>query len=103
MMPETPEAAMRRTCNSIMQGDLMSVVQDLTPEVLNDLMMQSTNITSVPSARGYDIEAHNEVDGEHSFDVRFRTDAQDIVAHFSWRDFGGEWKIVALSADGLED
>jgi hypothetical protein len=96
------EDAMRATCDAILRGDLMSALQELTPEAFNQAMSLAAETMALPTPESYEIESHEESpDGEHSFRVRFKTTSQDIVADASWRQFDGVWKITAISAQGL--
>jgi hypothetical protein len=101
MPNETAEDAMRRTCDAILRGDIMTAMADLSPEALNEAMMMGANIAMLPMPQSYAVESREEAGGEHRFVVRFKTSAQDIVARATWRDMGGAWKIVSISADGL--
>lgn len=92
---------MRRACDLILAGDVMTVAADLTPEAYADAMMLATGLTTVPVPQGYTIESH-EVRGEdHVFRVRFRTSLRDFDASATWRRIDGAWKIVAIAVDGL--
>ena len=101
MANETAEDAMRRACDAILVGDVMTAMQDLSPEAFNEAMTMGANISMLPTPQSYEVESRDVADGEHRFVVRFKTSAQDIVAKASWRDFGGAWKIVSISAEGL--
>ena len=98
----TAEDAMRATCDAILRGDMMGVMQELTPEALNQAMMLAAETMALPTPESYVVESHEEAaDGEHHFRVRFKTSSQDIVASASWRQFDGVWKITAIAAEGL--
>jgi len=97
----TAEDAMRRACDAILVGDVMTAMQDLSPEAMNEAMTAGANIAMLPTPLSYEIESHETVGDEQRFVVRFKTSAQDVVAKTSWRDFGMGWKIVSISAEGL--
>ena len=80
---------------------MMTAMQDLSPEAFNEAMAMSANIMSLPTPVSYEVESRETVDGDERFVVRFKTSAQDIIARSSWRQFGGAWKIVSISAEGL--
>ena len=101
MANETAEDAMRRACDAILRGDVMTAMQDLSPEAMNEAMIMGANITMLPTPQTYEIESRETVGEEQRFVVRFKTSAQDIVAKASWRDFGAGWKITSISAEGL--
>ena len=101
MANETAEDAMRRACDAILRGDVMTAMQDLSPEAMNEAMIMGANITMLPTPQTYEIESRESVGEEQRFVVRFKTSAQDIVAKASWRDFGAGWKITSISAEGL--
>jgi hypothetical protein len=93
---------MRRACDAILQGDIYTAMADLTPEAVNEAMSLAAGLTAVPMPQSYDIESHEEVDGEHRFGVRFKTSAQDFRASASWRAFDGAWKITSIKiVEGL--
>lgn len=92
---------MRRACDAIMRGDVMTAMQDLSPEAFNDAMAMGANIAVLPTPVSYDFESREVVDGDHRFVVRFKTSAQDVIARASWRNIDGAWKIVSISAEGL--
>lgn len=101
MTNDTAEAAMRRACDAILAGDVMTAMQDLSPEAFNEAMMMGAQIAMLPTPQSYAIEARDASNGEERYVVRFKTSAQDIVARASWRQAGGAWKIVSISAEGL--
>jgi len=102
MTTETAEDAMRRACDSIMRGDIMTALADLTPEAFQEAMVMGANIVSLPTPERYDFESREQLpDGTHRFVVRFKTSAQDIIARASWKQLDGLWKITSISADGL--
>lgn len=102
MTNESAEDAMRRACDAILRGDLMMAMQDLSPEAFNEAMAMGAEITALPTPHSYEVEAREEVDGEHRFVVRFKTSGRDIVARASWRQLDGLWKITSISAEGLQ-
>jgi hypothetical protein len=102
MTTETAEDAMRRACDSIMRGDIMTALADLTPEAFQEAMVMGANIVSLPTPESYEFTSREQLpDGTHRFVVRFRTSAQDIIAKASWKQLDGYWKITSISADGL--
>ena len=101
MTNETAEDAMRRACDAILRGDLMSAMQDLSPEAFNEAMQLGADISMLPTPQSYTVESREVVDGEHRYVVRFKTSAQDIVARAYWRQLDGAWKITSIAADGL--
>jgi hypothetical protein len=101
MANETAEDAMRRACDAILVGDVMTAMQDLSPEAFNEAMTMGANISMLATPQSYEVESRETVGEEQRFVVRFKTSAQDIVAKASWRDFGAGWKIVSISAEGL--
>ena len=98
----TAEDAMRRACDAILIGDAMSAMQDLSPQAFNDAMAMGANIAMLPTPQSYEVESHETGDGEERFTVRFKTNAQDILAKATWQQIDGAWKITAISAEGLQ-
>ena len=96
-----PEAAMRRACDAILQGDFYSAMADLTPEAMNEAMTLAVGLTSVPALESYVIESHEESNGEHHFSVRFKTSVQDLEASATWRQVDGAWKVTSIKVEGL--
>jgi hypothetical protein len=97
----TAEAAMRATCEAIVRGDLMTAMNDLTPDAFAQAMSLAATITALPTPESYAIEAHEEAGGEHRYRVRFKTTSRDIVAAAAWRQLDGVWKITSIAAEGL--
>ncbi len=102
MTTGTAEDAMRRACDFIMQGDIMSALQDLTPEAFNEALAMGAEITSLPTPQSYEIESREESNGEYRFVARFKTTAHDVLARASWKQIDGAWKITSISAEGPE-
>jgi hypothetical protein len=102
MTNHTAEDALRRTCDAVLVGDMMTAMQDLSPEAFNDAMAMGANIMALPTPVSYEVESREAADGEERFVVRFKTNAQDIIARSSWRQIDGAWKIVSISAEGLQ-
>jgi hypothetical protein len=92
---------MRRACDAILRGDLMTAMADLSPEAFNEAMAMGANIAMLPLPTSYEVESGEESAGEHRFVVRFKTSAQDLVARASYRQVDGAWKITSISAEGL--
>ena len=93
---------MRRACDSIMRGDIMTALADLTPEAFQEAMVMGANITALPTPESYEFESREELpDGTHRYVVRFKTSAQDVIARASWKLIDGGWKITSISAEGL--
>jgi hypothetical protein len=103
MTTESAEDAMRRACDSIMRGDIMTALADLTPEAFQEAMVMGANITSLPTPQSYDFESKEQLpDGTNRFVVRFKTSSHDVIARASWKQVGGAWKITSISAEGLQ-
>lgn len=96
---ETAEQAMRRVCDSIMQGDYLSPMNDLTAEAMNEIMTIGAGLTGIQAPQRYVIEGHEEQGDEHRFRVRFTLPDREIVASASWRNVGGAWKIAAINVE----
>ena len=95
-----PEDSMRRACDALLIGDVFSVMNDLTPEAMNEAMSIGSGIGQIPSATSYTIESQDEAAGEHRFNVRFETSMGPIHAHAVWRQIDGFWKVTSLGVDG---
>jgi hypothetical protein len=102
MTASNAEQAMRATCDAIVRGDIMTAMQELTPEAFSQAMELGAEITALPTPESYVIESEEEANGEHRFRVRFKTTSRDIVAVASWRQIDGVWKIAYLAADGVK-
>jgi len=98
-MPEMDvEDAVKENCQALLAGDLMRVMNDLTPEAMGQVMAGGGNMGAMPALRAYDIQSHD-VDGEdHVFKIKFEGD-QDFTAKATWRDVGDQWKIAALEVE----
>ena len=102
MAESSPEPAMRRACDALLQGDVYTAMADLTPEAVNEAMALAAGLTAVPAPESYELDSHEEDAGEHRYGVRFKTSAQDFRATASWRQVDGAWKIISIRIlDGL--
>ena len=90
---------MRRTCEAILQGDILTAMNDLTPEAYADAMNLATGVTSVPAIESYLIESHESAGAEQIFRVSFKTSLRDLRARATWRQVEGAWKITGIAVD----
>ena len=98
-MPETDvEQAVRENCQALLSGDLMRVMNDLTPEAMAQVMSGGGNMGAMPQLTGFDIQSHDQQGDDHVFKIKFSGD-QEFVALATWRDVGGMWKIAALQME----
>jgi hypothetical protein len=101
-VPEIPiEEAVKQNCQALITGDIMAVMAAFTPEALGTLMASASGITNVPSLVGYEVRSHQEDGSEHRFTVAFQTTDGEVLAHSTWKDVDGLWKITALTIDGI--
>ncbi len=87
---------MRRACDSIIAGDYMLAMEDLTPEAMQEAMSLAAGLTSIPQPTSYSLEPEDAVLGEQRFRVRFRAAGEELVAWAAWRRVDGAWKITAI-------
>lgn len=99
-MPDIPvEQAVRENCQALLIGDLMRVMNDLTPEAMSQVMANAGgNTGAMPNLTSFDIQNHEEQGEDHIFTIKFTGD-QEFTAVATWRDVGGAWKIAALQMD----
>ncbi|MEX2245118.1 MAG: hypothetical protein WEC75_00355 [Dehalococcoidia bacterium] len=98
-MPEMDvEAAVKENCQALLAGDLMRVMNDLTPEAMAQVMSGGGNMGAMPALTGFDIQSHDQQGDDHVFKIKFSGD-QDFTALATWRDVGGAWKIAALAME----
>jgi len=99
-MPDTKvEDAVKENCQALLTGDLMRVMNDLTPEAMAQVMSNAgASMGAMPQLTGFDIQSHEEQGDDHVFKIKFSGD-QDFMAIATWRDVGGQWKIAALSME----
>jgi hypothetical protein len=103
IMPDiSVEEAVNANCQAVLAGDLMRIMNDLTPEALSQVMANAGGGGgmggAMPALTSFDIESHDVSGDDHNFQVRFKGD-QEFVARATWRDVGGQWKIAALSME----
>jgi hypothetical protein len=101
-MPDIPvEEAVKQNCQAVLTGDMMRIMQDLTPEALAGVMANAgggAGMGAMPTLTGFDIVSHD-VDGDaHNFKITFSGD-QNFTAHATWKDVGGAWKITDLKME----
>ena len=99
-MPDiTVEEAVTQNCQALLTGDLMKVMNDLTPEAMSQVMANAgSGMGAMPQLKSFDIESHDEQGEDHVFKIKFSGD-QDFTAIATWRDIGGAWKIAALAME----
>jgi len=98
-MPDTEvEQAVKENCQALLAGDLMRVMNDLTPEALGQVMSGGGNMGAMPALTGFDIQSHDQQGEDHVFKIKFSGD-QEFTALATWRDVGGQWKIAALAME----
>lgn len=101
-MPDMPvEEAVKANCQAVLTGDLMRIMQDLTPEALGKLMSGAGgggNMGAMPALTSFDIQSHDQQGEDHVFKVKFSGDA-DFTAIATWRDVAGQWKIADLALE----
>jgi len=98
-MPDTEvEQAVKENCQALLIGDLMRVMNDLTPEAMAQVMSGGGNMGAMPALRSFDIQSHDVQGDDHVFKIKFERD-QDFTAIATWRDIGGAWKIAALAVE----
>jgi hypothetical protein len=100
MPDQSVEDAVKANCQAVLTGDMMRVMQDLTPEALGKLManMGSGGGAMGPPPKSFEILSHEEKGEDHVFTVKFEGD-QAATAVATWRDVGGQWKIADLAME----
>jgi hypothetical protein len=91
------EEAVKQNCQAVLAGDLMRLMNDLTPEAMAQVMANAGGggMGAMPSLSSFEIQSHEVNGDDHVFKVKFTGD-QDFTANATWRDVGGQWKIAAL-------
>ncbi len=98
-MPDmTVEEAVKQNCQALLIGDLMRVMNDLTPEAMAQVMQGGGAMGAMPALKSFDIQSHDTQGEDHVFKIKFEGD-QDFTALATWRDVGGQWKIAALAME----
>jgi len=93
------EQAVKENCQALLTGDLMRVMNDLTPEAMAQVMANSGgNMGAMPQLTGFDIQSHEQQGDDHVFKIKFSGE-QEFTALATWRDVGGAWKIAALQME----
>lgn len=93
------EQAVKENCQALLTGDLMRVMNDLTPEAMAQVMANAGGgMGAMPQLTGFDIQSHEQQGDDHLFKIKFTGD-QEFTALATWRDVGGAWKIAALQME----
>src|SRR5690348_10024636 len=93
------EEAVKQNCQAVLNGDMMRIMQDLTPEALGALMANAgSNMGAMPALKSFDIQSHDVNGDDHVFKIAFAGD-QDFNAVATWKDVGGAWKITNLAME----
>jgi hypothetical protein len=100
MPDQSVEDAVKANCQAVLTGDMMRVMQDLTPEALGKLMsnMSAGAGQMGPPPKSFEILSHDQSGDDHIFKVKFEGD-QAATATATWRDVGGQWKIADLAME----
>jgi hypothetical protein len=91
------EEAVKQNCQAVLAGDLMRIMNDLTPEAMANLMANAGGggMGAMPALTSFNILSHETEGDDHKFQIEFEGD-QKFVANATWRDVGGQWKIADL-------
>ena len=93
------EEAVKANCQAVLAGDLMRIMNDLTPEALGAVMANAGGgMGAMPALTSFDILSHETEGEDHNFKIQFKGD-QDFTANATWRDVGGQWKITGLAME----
>ncbi|MBI2723981.1 MAG: hypothetical protein HYX50_02860 [Chloroflexi bacterium] len=93
------EQAVKENCQALLSGDLMRVMNDLTPEAMGQVMQNAgAGMGATPQLTSFNIERHDQNGDDHIFKITFAGD-QDFTALATWREVGGAWKIAALTME----
>lgn len=90
---------MRRVCEFMLAGDYISVVPELTPEALSQLMTLAAGITTSAQPNTYVISAEEVTGSDHRFQLRLQAPEAELRAWVTWREIENAWKIVALGVE----
>ena len=98
-MPDiSVEEAVKQNCQAVVIGDLMRVMNDLTPEAMAQMMASGGGTGAMPALRSFEILNHDAEGDDHVFKIKFVGD-QDFVVNARWRDVDGAWKVAGLALD----
>jgi hypothetical protein len=99
-VPDIPvEEAVKQNCQALLIGDLMRVMNDLTPEAMAQVMQGGGgNMGAMPALTSFDIQSHEQQGDDHVFKIKFDGD-QSFTALATCRDVGGQWKIASLAME----
>ena len=65
-MPDiSVEEAVKQNCQALLIGDLMRVMNDLTPEAMAQLMQGGGNMGAMPALKSFDIQSHEQQGDDH--------------------------------------
>jgi hypothetical protein len=107
MDPGPARAAVERTAQAVMTGNLAQLMSDITPEALAQMMQMGSEAgalspANMPSIESYEI---NEAppDGEAEvFHVSFVSSIGKATLATSWKPIMGQWKVTAVSLVSAE-
>jgi hypothetical protein len=101
MPDQSVEDAVKANCQAVLTGDMMRVMQDLTPEAMSKLMSNMSaggGAGMGPPPKSFEILSHDQAGEDHVFKIKFEGD-QAATATATWRDVGGQWKIADLAME----
>jgi hypothetical protein len=95
------EDTVRAHCDALLMGDLMRVMNDLTPEALGALMASGANVAMMPVLIGYEVVGQEAVGDDQVVRLAFTTPDRVIIATETWRVIDDIWKITKIDVEGL--
>jgi hypothetical protein len=107
MDPGPARAAVERTAQAVMSGNLAQLMSDITPEALAQMMQLAASAgalspANMPGIEGYEI-SEAPPDGEAEvFHVSFVSAIGKATLATSWKAIMGQWKVTAVSLVSAE-
>lgn len=98
---ETAREAVERNAQALASGQIATVMADITPQALGQLMHLSARAGQMspgqmPADATYVIEERGPDDIGEVFDVRFSSTAGSVALRTTWAAVAGRWKVASV-------
>ena len=94
MVQQSAEDAAHAHAKASVASDYTTVIRDLTPEALADLMQAAGG--GWRDQLSYDLTPQGREVDDFIFDIRYETEAGPVALKYHFRSIEGVWKIVHI-------
>jgi hypothetical protein len=105
--PGTVQEAVERNARAVMSGDFATLMADITPEALAEMMKMAPGATSsalqqLPNIESYEVMEELADSEEPLFHVTFRSALGSATLATRWKTVLGRWKITSVQVVSVD-